>query len=275
MRLLQKTQTNYTPMQKVGCFYISHEDVSFKTESVLEIQTIIINCTDLSPEVYAAPELNLAVLQIRTPVIQVNVKEGSNARCILPCVTLLRRADTQIVVQLMVLSHCLLASFGFGAGAMQWKSAKPVVYNEIVKLVTECSSHIFVNEPNFSLFQTKSKKFRKLIVCWIKASGFSKTVVLSSSHAYQRDDQQLLGYSVLLMYLDHVMLALRVHITDMWYLMDHLLDHLKGRIGTFCGPSNFGLSSKGFKPKYPTPSLHSHSPKHMNSLPDHCREVDK
>ncbi|KAM9414773.1 proteasome assembly chaperone 2 isoform 1-T1 [Salvelinus alpinus] len=43
------------------------------------------------------------------------------------------------------------------------------------------------------IVQTKSKKFCKLMVSWIKASGFSRTVVLSSSHAYQRDDQQLLG----------------------------------------------------------------------------------
>ncbi|KAM6974499.1 proteasome assembly chaperone 2 [Tautogolabrus adspersus] len=43
------------------------------------------------------------------------------------------------------------------------------------------------------IIQTKSKKFRQLVVTWIKASGFSRTVVLSSSHAYQRDDQQLQG----------------------------------------------------------------------------------
>uniref|UniRef100_A0A3Q1GUF9 Glyoxylate reductase/hydroxypyruvate reductase n=1 Tax=Acanthochromis polyacanthus TaxID=80966 RepID=A0A3Q1GUF9_9TELE len=43
------------------------------------------------------------------------------------------------------------------------------------------------------IVQTKSKKFRQLLVSWIKASGFSRTVVLSSSHAYQRDDQQLQG----------------------------------------------------------------------------------
>ncbi|XP_028317783.1 proteasome assembly chaperone 2 [Gouania willdenowi] len=41
------------------------------------------------------------------------------------------------------------------------------------------------------ILQTKSKKFRQLLVSWIRASGFSRTVVLSSSHAYQRDDQQL------------------------------------------------------------------------------------
>ncbi|NP_001291091.1 proteasome assembly chaperone 2 [Esox lucius] len=43
------------------------------------------------------------------------------------------------------------------------------------------------------IIQKKSKKFRKLLVSWMKTSGFSRTVVLSSSHAYQRDDQQLLG----------------------------------------------------------------------------------
>ncbi|KAM7373245.1 hypothetical protein PAMP_008112 [Pampus punctatissimus] len=41
------------------------------------------------------------------------------------------------------------------------------------------------------IVQNKSKKFRQLLMSWIKASGFSRTVVLSSSHAYQRDDQQL------------------------------------------------------------------------------------
>ncbi|GAA6077755.1 proteasome assembly chaperone 2, partial [Tachysurus ichikawai] len=39
----------------------------------------------------------------------------------------------------------------------------------------------------------KMKSFRKLLVSWIKASGFSRTVLLSSCHAHHRDDQQLLG----------------------------------------------------------------------------------
>lgn len=43
------------------------------------------------------------------------------------------------------------------------------------------------------VIQTKSKNFRKQLISWIKSSGFSRTVVLSSSHAYQRDDQQLQG----------------------------------------------------------------------------------
>nr|XP_020453058.1 proteasome assembly chaperone 2 [Monopterus albus] len=43
------------------------------------------------------------------------------------------------------------------------------------------------------IIQSKSKRFRQLILTWIKASGFFRTVVLSRSHAYQRDDQQLQG----------------------------------------------------------------------------------
>lgn len=41
------------------------------------------------------------------------------------------------------------------------------------------------------IIQTKRKQFRKLITSWIKSSGFARTVLLSSSHAYQRDDQQI------------------------------------------------------------------------------------
>lgn len=43
------------------------------------------------------------------------------------------------------------------------------------------------------ILQSKTKRFRQLLVSWIKSSCFSRTVVLSSSHAYQRDDQQLQG----------------------------------------------------------------------------------
>ncbi|KAA0710708.1 Proteasome assembly chaperone 2 [Triplophysa tibetana] len=46
------------------------------------------------------------------------------------------------------------------------------------------------------IIQTKVRSFRKLLVSWIKSCGFVKTVLLSSSHAYQRDDRQLLGTSL-------------------------------------------------------------------------------
>ncbi|XP_051519253.1 proteasome assembly chaperone 2-like isoform X2 [Myxocyprinus asiaticus] len=45
----------------------------------------------------------------------------------------------------------------------------------------------------FLQLQTKVSSFRKLMVSWIKSCGFLRTVLLSSSHAYQRDDQQLFG----------------------------------------------------------------------------------
>lgn len=40
---------------------------------------------------------------------------------------------------------------------------------------------------------TKLRCFRELLLCWIKTSGFSQTVLLSGCHAHQRDDQQLLS----------------------------------------------------------------------------------
>ncbi|KAM9494047.1 proteasome assembly chaperone 2 [Clarias gariepinus] len=43
------------------------------------------------------------------------------------------------------------------------------------------------------IIQTKMKYFRKTLVSWIKSSGFARTVLLSSCHGHQRDDQQLLG----------------------------------------------------------------------------------
>lgn len=43
------------------------------------------------------------------------------------------------------------------------------------------------------VIQKRTKKFRQVLISWIKASGFSRTIVLSSCHAYQRDDSQLRG----------------------------------------------------------------------------------
>ncbi|TRY58175.1 hypothetical protein DNTS_017299 [Danionella cerebrum] len=43
------------------------------------------------------------------------------------------------------------------------------------------------------IIQNKVKLFRKQVVSWMKSCGFLRSVLLSSSHAYQRDDQQLHG----------------------------------------------------------------------------------
>ncbi|XP_042187689.1 proteasome assembly chaperone 2 isoform X2 [Callorhinchus milii] len=43
------------------------------------------------------------------------------------------------------------------------------------------------------IVQGKACSFRHKLISWIKESGFSKVVLLSSSHAYQRIDKQLVG----------------------------------------------------------------------------------
>ncbi|XP_003977258.1 proteasome assembly chaperone 2 [Takifugu rubripes] len=59
------------------------------------------------------------------------------------------------------------------------------------EVYTAAEQKLAVLQIRAPIIQAKSKKFRQLLVSWIKASGFSRTIVLSSSHAYQRDDQQL------------------------------------------------------------------------------------
>ncbi|KAM3857984.1 proteasome assembly chaperone 2 [Diretmus argenteus] len=61
------------------------------------------------------------------------------------------------------------------------------------EVFTAAEMKLAVLQIRAPIVQTRSKKFRQLMVSWIKSSGFSRTVVLSSSHAYQRDDQQLQG----------------------------------------------------------------------------------
>ncbi|KAG7279964.1 hypothetical protein CRUP_025216 [Coryphaenoides rupestris] len=61
------------------------------------------------------------------------------------------------------------------------------------EVYTDAEKKLAVLQIRSPVIQSRSRKFRKLLVSWIKASEFSRTVVLSSSHAYQRDDQQLKG----------------------------------------------------------------------------------
>ncbi|KAF3833933.1 hypothetical protein F7725_025137 [Dissostichus mawsoni] len=60
-------------------------------------------------------------------------------------------------------------------------------------LYTAAELKLAVLQIRAPIIQSKSKKFRQLLVSWIKSSGFSRAVVLSSSQAYQRDDQQMKG----------------------------------------------------------------------------------
>ncbi|XP_034016190.1 proteasome assembly chaperone 2 [Thalassophryne amazonica] len=61
------------------------------------------------------------------------------------------------------------------------------------EVYTAAETKLAVLQIRSPIIQNKAKTFRQLLVSWIKTSGFSRTIVLSSSHAYQRDDQQLQG----------------------------------------------------------------------------------
>ncbi|XP_004073845.1 proteasome assembly chaperone 2 [Oryzias latipes] len=61
------------------------------------------------------------------------------------------------------------------------------------EVYTAAEMKLAVLQIRAPIIQTRTKRFRQQLVSWIKASGFSRTMVLSSSHAYQRDDLQLQG----------------------------------------------------------------------------------
>ncbi|XP_029919400.1 proteasome assembly chaperone 2 [Myripristis murdjan] len=86
-------------------------------------------------------------------------------------------------------TDCLIPMAGNNPYASSAEDAQEL--HTAAEVYTEAEMKLAVLQIRAPIIQTKSRKFRKLLVSWIKASGFSRTVVLSSSHAYQRDDQQL------------------------------------------------------------------------------------
>ncbi|XP_068603450.1 proteasome assembly chaperone 2 [Brachionichthys hirsutus] len=61
------------------------------------------------------------------------------------------------------------------------------------EVYTAAGRKLAVLQIRAPIIEIRSKKFIRLLLSWIKTSGFSRTVVLSSSHAHRRDDQQLRG----------------------------------------------------------------------------------
>ncbi|KAK1173575.1 proteasome assembly chaperone 2 [Huso huso] len=92
-------------------------------------------------------------------------------------------------------------------GYIHTASLIPMVGNNPYATSDETSTELSTNAEVYSLpeiklavlqirspiLQTKYRQFQNLILTWIKTSEFSKAIILSSSHAYQRDDRQLLG----------------------------------------------------------------------------------
>ncbi|KAL4629981.1 proteasome assembly chaperone 2 [Arapaima gigas] len=88
-------------------------------------------------------------------------------------------------------TDCLIPMAGNNPYAVSGESAAELSTNAEVYCLSDV--RLTVLQIRAPVIQTKSRKFRKLVLSWIKACGFDKTIVLSSSHAYQRDDHQLLG----------------------------------------------------------------------------------
>lgn len=88
-------------------------------------------------------------------------------------------------------TDCLIPMAGNNPYATSKEDAEEL--HTPAEVYTAAELKLAVLQIRAPIIQTKSKAFRQLVVSWIKASGFSRTVILSSSHAYQRDDQQLEG----------------------------------------------------------------------------------
>ncbi|KAK0140518.1 Proteasome assembly chaperone 2 [Merluccius polli] len=85
-------------------------------------------------------------------------------------------------------TDCLVPMVGPSPYATSAKTA-----GELHTTAEDAEKKLAVLQIRSPIIHSRSRKFRKVLVSWIKASGFAQTVVLSSSHAYQRDDQQLKG----------------------------------------------------------------------------------
>ncbi|KAK5855032.1 hypothetical protein PBY51_005172 [Eleginops maclovinus] len=88
-------------------------------------------------------------------------------------------------------TDCLIPMTGNNPYATSKENAEELHTPAEVYMATDLK--LAVLQIRAPIIQSKSKKFRQLLVSWIKSSGFSRTVVLSSSQAYQRDDQQMQG----------------------------------------------------------------------------------
>ncbi|KAI4905424.1 hypothetical protein NFI96_026307 [Prochilodus magdalenae] len=88
-------------------------------------------------------------------------------------------------------SDCLIPMAGNNPYSISGGEAEQLSTN--AEVYTHSDLKLAVLQIRTPVLQTKVKSFRRQLVSWIRSSGFSRTVLLSSSHAYQRDDQQLSG----------------------------------------------------------------------------------
>lgn len=91
-------------------------------------------------------------------------------------------------------TDCLIPMAGNNPYATSTEDASQLSTNADV--YSHSDLKLVVLQIRAPIIQTRVRSFRKLLVSWMKSCGFLRTVLLSSSHAYQRDDQQLFGTSV-------------------------------------------------------------------------------
>ncbi|MEE6464567.1 hypothetical protein FKM82_006292 [Ascaphus truei] len=88
-------------------------------------------------------------------------------------------------------TDCLVPMVGNNPYATNEENAKDLCTNaEVYALPSRKLAVLQLRSP---IVKKKSKSFRQLLISWIKRCAFAKVILLSSSHAYQRDDQQLFG----------------------------------------------------------------------------------
>ncbi|XP_063307649.1 proteasome assembly chaperone 2 [Pelobates fuscus] len=88
-------------------------------------------------------------------------------------------------------TDCLVPMVGNNPYATNEENAKELCTNaEVYALSSRKLAVLQIRSP---LIKKKSKAFRQALICWIKRCGFTKVILFSSTHAYQRVDQQLFG----------------------------------------------------------------------------------
>ncbi|XP_067887309.1 proteasome assembly chaperone 2 [Heterodontus francisci] len=88
-------------------------------------------------------------------------------------------------------SDCLLPVVGNNPYATTSEnSAEMCISSEVYASADQKLAVLQIRSP---IVQGKHRSFRQQLLSWIKESEFSKVVVLSSSYAYHRVDQQLIG----------------------------------------------------------------------------------
>ncbi|KAG8442228.1 hypothetical protein GDO86_011141 [Hymenochirus boettgeri] len=88
-------------------------------------------------------------------------------------------------------TDCLLPMVGNNPYATNQENAKELCTNAEVYALP--SHKLAVLQLRSIVIKKKLKTICQALISWIKRSAFSKVILLSSCHAYQRDDTQLLG----------------------------------------------------------------------------------